>query len=87
MNVEKGLVVKASAGRDNNSYFVVLSADSKFAVIADGKSRPLERPKRKNIKHIKPTGKILCLDEITDKKLRRALGEFTKLTQTESGGK
>ena len=79
MNVEKGLVVKATAGRDINSYFVVVRADDKFAFSADGKSRKLAKPKRKNVKHLSPTSKILCIDEITDKQLRRALKE--------SGGK
>lgn len=79
MNVEKGLVVKATAGRDINSYFVVVSSDDKFAFIADGKSRKLAKPKRKNVKHLSATSKILCIDEITDKQLRRALKE--------SGGK
>ena len=55
MNVEKGLVVKATAGRDINSYFVVVSADDKFAFIADGKSRKLAKPKRKNVKHLSHT--------------------------------
>lgn len=87
MNVEKGLVVKAVAGRDKNLYFAVLDADSRFALIADGKSRRLENPKRKNIRHLMPTGRKICLDEITNKKLKRALSEFYSLTQPESGGK
>ncbi len=87
MNVKRGLIVRAAAGRDMNSYFVVLSSDEKSAVIADGKSRKLEKPKRKNIKHLRPTGRMLDIDGMTDKKLRRALSEFTELTHTESGGK
>jgi ribosomal protein L14E/L6E/L27E len=87
VNVEKGLVVKASAGRDSNAYFVVLESDEKFAVIADGKTRRLEKPKRKNIRHLKPTGKTICLDEITNKQLKKALSEFKRITQSESGGK
>lgn len=86
MNVKKGLVVKAAAGRDKDAYFAVLDADEKFAYIADGKSRRLEHPKRKNVKHLKPTAKVLCLDGITDKKLRKALSELKMLTPTESGG-
>lgn len=86
MNVKKGLVVKAAAGRDKYSYFVVLEADERFAYIADGKSRKLEHPKRKNVKHLNPTAEVLCIDGITDKKLRKALSEFKNLTHTESGG-
>ncbi len=86
MNVKKGLVVRAAAGRDMNSYFIVLDNDEKYALIADGKSRKLDRPKRKNLKHLRPTGRMLCIDGLTDKKLRRALSEFSELTHTESGG-
>lgn len=86
MNVKKGLVVKASAGRDKDSYFVVLEADGKFASIADGKSRKIANPKRKNVKHLMPTAKILCVDEMTDKKLKKALSEFNSPAHTESGG-
>lgn len=87
MNVEKGLVVKASAGRDSNAYFAVLESDEKFALIADGKTRRIEKPKRKNIRHLKPTGKKICLDGITNKQLKKALSEFNRIIQSESGGK
>lgn len=81
MNLKKGLIVKASAGRDRNMYFAVIETDGSFVMLADGKSRKLACPKRKNIKHIRPTSEILCIDGMTDKKLRRALSEFS-----ESGG-
>ena len=87
MEAKKGLVVKAVAGRDKDSFFVITEAEKSFVMIADGKSRPLDRPKRKNIKHLRATGSVLCIDEITNKKLRRALSEYSKLTKTESGGK
>ncbi len=87
MNVKKGLVVRAVAGRDKDcAYFVVTECDEKYAMIADGKSRKLLNPKRKNLKHLRATSKTLDIDAITDKQLRRALGEFKKLTPTESGG-
>lgn len=72
----KGSVVRATAGRDSNGYFVVVSADEGYCFIADGKSRKLLTPKRKNIKHIILTDGMIDLNDITDKRLRRTLREF-----------
>ena len=47
MELKRGLLVKSKAGHDKHGFFVVLSADQEFAVICDGKHRPLQRPKRK----------------------------------------
>ena len=56
MNTVKGSIVKAVAGREKNGFFVVLSCDSVFAYIADGKRRKVEKPKKKKLIHISPTG-------------------------------
>ncbi len=50
MNV--GDIVKSLSGRDENGYFLVINADDGYAVIADGKTRRLNKPKRKNLKHV-----------------------------------
>ena len=75
MNAVKGLIVKAVAGRDNGKYFVILEADSKFCLIADGK---IAAPKRKSIKHLRFTENVIDLNDITDKKLRRVLSEYSQ---------
>ena len=49
MKLMKGSVVRAEAGRDGGGYFVIVDADEKYCFIADGKSRKLEKPKRKNM--------------------------------------
>lgn len=73
MNVVKGSVVKALAGRDQGSLFVAVAAEDRCVFIADGKTRKLASPKRKNIKHISPTREVLDLTDMTDKKLRKLL--------------
>ena len=55
MELKRGQVVRSKAGRDQGSFMAVLGAEPQWAVLADGKGRPLERPKRKNIRHISPT--------------------------------
>ena len=53
MNTVKGMVVKSMAGRDSGGYFVATEVSDDRILIADGGERPLERPKKKNPKHIK----------------------------------
>lgn len=78
MKLNIGSVVRADAGRDKGSFFVVTSMDKDFCFIADGKSRKLDKPKRKNLKHIRPTNSMIEIKDITDKKLRTLLKDFAK---------
>ena len=73
MKLLKGSVVIAEAGRDRGGYFVVLDSDEKYSLIADGKSRKLADPKRKNNRHIRVTNSMIDVNDITDKKLRTIL--------------
>ena len=77
MKRKLGSVVKAQAGRDSGGFFAVVGLEEEYCFIADGKSRKLERPKRKNIKHLSFTNSVIDLSEITDKKLRTALKQFS----------
>ena len=72
----KGSDVKAVAGRDCGGLFVVTDADEKYCFIADGKSRRLASPKRKNVKHLSLTNSMIDINGITDKKLRTLLREL-----------
>ena len=78
MKLLKGSVVRAEAGRDGGKFFAVVDADEKYCLIADGKSRKLASPKRKNIKHIRITDSMINLNDITDKKLRNMLKQFSE---------
>ena len=75
--MQPGMVVKAKAGRDAGQWFVVCAIEGDFVLIANGKSRPLGRPKRKRQKHLAKTAARLS-DEcmMTDRKLRCALRAF-----------
>ncbi len=76
MELKPGIVVKSAGGHDQG-FFAVLSFDGKFAYIANGKSRLIDNPKKKNPKHLVATQKILDMQKLTtDKKLREALWPF-----------
>ena len=76
MEWKPGTVVRNAGGHDVG-FFAVVSFDAKFVYIANGKSRLLEKPKKKNPKHLKPTRTVLDMTSITtDRKLREALWPF-----------
>ena len=73
MEFEKGNVVISKAGRDKGYFMAVLDEIDGYVIVADGKERPLDRPKRKNPKHLQKTNRKLSLEQLTNKKLRTAL--------------
>ncbi len=71
MRIVEGMIVCSDAGHDRDRFGVVLRLDGNTAYVADGKHRTLAKPKRKNVKHLKPTAQIVDLAQCcTDKKLR-----------------
>ena len=77
--MNRGLVVYSLAGHDKGNFQVVINADEKFALVCDGKSRPIERPKKKNIIHLKTTKMSVdekCLE--SNKSLRLSLRNLVK---------
>ena len=72
--LKRGTVVISTAGRDKDYLLVIIRADEKTVTVCDGKERPLEKPKGKNIRHISPTRFTLTEEEMaTNRALRRAL--------------
>ena len=45
-------VVRSQAGRDADGLFYVIGTDGEFLLLADGKARKIESPKRKKNKHV-----------------------------------
>ena len=76
MNIQKGSVVRALAGRDKGGFFVVLDTDGPYALIADGKRRKVQAPKRKSLKHLAPTAAVYHGAATTNPQIRKILKEF-----------
>jgi len=53
--IEPGRVVRSTAGRDAGRRLIVLSVEGEFVTAADGDLRKAESPKKKKMRHIKPT--------------------------------
>ena len=77
MEIMTGRVVISSAGHDKGRFMLVVGADGDRILVADGKERKLEHPKKKNIRHVRATSRSIELEGLTDKKLRRTLNEIS----------
>lgn len=51
--VKSGDLVVSLSGRDKDNCFLVIDVENDFAKIVDGKVHKIQKPKRKNVKHIK----------------------------------
>lgn len=79
MEIVKGSVVKAKAGRDKGKFFIVLGFDGEYVIICDGKSRKLEKPKRKKEKHLSISSTVIENGSMgTNREIRKALSKFNK---------
>lgn len=70
----KGSVVRSLAGRDKDGLLAVVEVEDKFVTVCDGKERPIENPKRKNLRHVSDTGlRIPEEAAVSNRALRRVL--------------
>ena len=76
MNITAGTVVISRAGHDCGRAMLVVRTDGEFLFVADGKERKLEKPKKKNRKHVRATSRVINPAGLTDKSLRRTLREL-----------
>lgn len=77
MEIEVGRVVRSKAGHDSNDIFAVVGFDENHVFIIDGKERRVEKPKRKNPKHIELTSYMLSPEEMAaNGRLKKALGRI-----------
>ncbi|MEA4890828.1 MAG: KOW domain-containing RNA-binding protein [Clostridiaceae bacterium] len=81
------MIVVSLAGHDKQRVYLIRKIDGKYAWLADGSTRPLERMKRKSVRHLRPLGQALDqshidqLDEPAESGqknalLRRILAEY-----------
>ena len=78
----RGAVVKSIAGRESGELFIIMNVDKDYAYLANGKSRPIESPKKKNFKHLhllcKSENSGLDLENITNAHLIKYLKDYYK---------
>ena len=79
-------VVRSQAGRDARELFYVIGTDGEFLLLADGKHRTLEKPKRKKRRHVskvlrsetRVAAKLVSGDKVLNSELRKDLAYLKK---------
>lgn len=69
----RGKLCVSLCGHDKGKIYVIIASDDEEVLLADGERRTLDRPKKKNRRHIQP---IIHLPE----DVREVLSECTDLT-------
>ncbi len=93
MDIVKANIVKSTAGRDKGELFFVLATEGDFLLLADGRLRPVERPKRKRRKHVvlrradggELSRRIRSNESITNSELRKAIAAVRGGDQDQEG--
>ncbi len=74
---KRGTVVMSLAGHDKRDFQVILESDGTYAIVCDGKHRPLEKVKKKKLIHLKATNTVLSEENLkTNKSIRKSLRPF-----------
>ena len=94
MEADKSSLVASKAGRDKGQLFYVIDADEQYVYLADGKSRRLEKPKRKKRKHVEQVPrtesriaeKIRNGEKVLNSELRKELASIGQKQSQNQGG-
>lgn len=85
MIFEPGQIVISKAGRDRGRVYVVYRVlDDRYVLVVDGLSRRVERPKKKNVRHLQPYNQLLDGEvrervkqgKVSNQELRRVLADM-----------
>ena len=87
-------VVVSTAGRDTGEWFYVIAEDPIYLFLANGKDRPLDKPKRKKRKHVQKVLrsetrvalKLRSGDKVLNGELRRDLAFLASHMQANNLG-
>ena len=94
MEIAKSNIVRSDAGRDKGKLFVVLAAEGEYLLLADGKTRKVESPKRKKRRHVlfvaadenRLSEKIRGEEKITNSELRKTLAGYRQEVHPDQEG-
>ena len=82
-------IIVSTAGRDQGKLFYVLRTDGVYVLIANGKDRKLEHPKRKKLKHVRfvartesrVANKLQNGEKVLNSELRKDLAAMSRPVQ------
>ena len=94
MEIDRSSLIVSKAGRDKGQLFFVIDADEQYVYLADGKSRKLEKPKRKKRRHVQAAfqtesriaEKIRNGEKVLNSELRKELASLGQKQSQNQGG-
>ena len=94
MDIELSDIVVSLNGRDKGKLFFVMGKTEPYALICDGRSRRVEKPKRKKLRHLRletksdcrTAGKIKSGGRPANSEVRKALAEYAAGNLGDKGG-
>lgn len=94
MEVSKSDIVISLAGHDAGKLFYVIGTDGEYCLLANGKERKLENPKRKKLKHVRGVprtetrvaAKLRSGDKVLNSELRRDLAQISQDFNSQNQG-
>ena len=82
---ERGMMAWSLAGHDRGKLYVIAGVEEKYAWLCDGDIRPLEKPKKKNRKHIqiikqlpKEITEVFTQENFRNEEIKRAIQLYQK---------
>lgn len=87
-------IVISLAGRDKDQYAFVIGLEDGYVLLADGRGRRLEHPKRKKLKHVAKVArlesrvaqKLRAGDKVLNSELRKDLAAFRQEQSSQNQG-
>ena len=75
---------KSLSGHDRNQYYLIVKKEEKNVYLANGETKPLNAPKKKNVRHIQIIRKLpeevldVLTGELTDITVKRAIKIYSQ---------
>jgi ribosomal protein L14E/L6E/L27E len=76
-----GYLAYSLAGHDKGDIFLIINEDRDYVYVADGKFRLVDRPKRKNRKHIqiiKNFNPMTDVSSVTNEEIKYLINSYSK---------
>ena len=79
---------KSMSGHDRNQYYLIQKKDEEFAYLVNGVTKPLSKPKKKNLKHVQIIKKLpqevlqILETEQTDIAIKKAIKVYEQMLQS-----